>query len=99
MEITSENNFIEAMFDLLTEAFEGGKPSKGTHFLVNTTADGTGNQGLLPILEGLSAVQASDPTALGVSVATNEWDWMTVFASVTYHLGLITQTAKLAREF
>ena len=155
METSSENNFVEAMFDLLTEAFEGGLPNKGTRFLANTKADGSGNQGLLPILEGLSAVQASNPTALGVSVATltarllwdievmwqiathddsftkdstpfpsevsqlewntqrasvkavygnlkqlpefaNEWDLMTVFASVTYHLGLIAQTAKLA---
>jgi hypothetical protein len=157
MDTNSDNNFIEAMFDLLTEAFEGGQPNAGTRFLTNTKADGTGNQGLLPILEGLSAAQASSPTALGVSVTTltarllwdievqwqlatyddsftkdstpfatevsplewdaqradvkavyhnlkqfvqsaNEWDLMTVFASVTYHLGLIAQTAKLARD-
>ena len=89
MQTSSDNNFIEAMFDLLTEAFEGGLPNKGTHFLTNTKADGTGNQGLLPILEGLNAAQASSPTALGVSVTTLTarllWDIEVQWQIATYH--------------
>lgn len=88
MQTSTEHHFPEAMLDLLKEAFEGGLPNKGTHFLDNTKADGTGNQGLLPILEGLSAAQASDPTALGVSVTTLVawllWDIEVTWQLATY---------------
>ncbi|WP_420596054.1 DinB family protein [Deinococcus sp.] len=57
--------------DILRETFEGGQPGKPTMFLDSTKADGSGNNGIFGTLSGLSASQASDPTALRLSVASH----------------------------
>jgi hypothetical protein len=66
-----ENVFVNAFLDVLEEALEGGKPSQGTHFLDNTNADGSSNQGFFAALDGLNAIQASAPTVLGSSIAAH----------------------------
>lgn len=66
-----ENIFVSAFLGVLQEAFEGGKPNLGTHFLDNTKPDGSSNQGFFAALDGLSAVQASAPTALDSSIAAH----------------------------
>jgi hypothetical protein len=67
----SEKAFVEGWLDVLREACEGGRPGEGTAFLDGTKADGSGNSGLFATLDALSAEQASDPTALGTSVAAH----------------------------
>lgn len=57
--------------DILHETFEGGVPGQPTLFLDGTKTDGSGNHGLFATLASLSAEQASDPTALGLSVASH----------------------------
>ncbi|WP_407570268.1 DinB family protein [Deinococcus altitudinis] len=63
--------WIRGILDILQEAVEGGTPGQGTSFLDGTAADGTGNHGLIATLAALNAQQASDPTALGLSVAAH----------------------------
>ena len=65
----SDQVFVTGLLELLKESCEGGEPGKGTGFLENTKADGSGNAGLFATLDGLSAAQASDPTPLGTSIA------------------------------
>ena len=65
----SDQAFVTGLLDLLKEACEGGEPGKGTGFLENTKADGSGNAGVFATLDKLTAAQASDPTALGTSIA------------------------------
>ena len=65
----SDANFVQGFLDIFKEAVEGGEAGKPTGFLDGTKADGSGNHGLLATLAGLSAAQASEVTALGVSVA------------------------------
>jgi len=71
--------FVDALLSMLKEACEGGAPGKGTAFLENTKADGTGNAGVFATLDSLSAAQASAPTDLGTSVAGQA-------AHLAYHL-------------
>jgi hypothetical protein len=66
----SDQAFVAGFLNVLREAFEGGRPGQGTAFLDNTKADGSGNHGLLAALSSLSAPQASAPTVLGSSVAS-----------------------------
>ncbi len=54
--------FVDEFRLILSEALEGGVPGQSTTFLDGTQADGGGNHGLFATLEGLNAVQASDPT-------------------------------------
>lgn len=63
--------FVNAFLRVLEETLEGGKPGQGTHFLDNTKADGSSNQGFFAALNGLSAVEASAVTALGSSIASH----------------------------
>jgi hypothetical protein len=65
----SDQAFVTGLLDLLKEACEGGEPGKGTGFLENTKPDGSGNAGVFATLDGLIAAEASDPTALGTSIA------------------------------
>ncbi|HSQ60323.1 MAG TPA: DinB family protein [Acidobacteriota bacterium] len=62
--------FAEELLALVKETFEGGEPGKGTGFLENTKADGTGNAGVFATLDGLTAAQASAPTAMGTTIAS-----------------------------
>ena len=66
-----ERPWLQGILDILKEAVEGGTPGQGTSFLDGTSADGTGNHGLLATLATLTAAQASDPTVLGLSVAAH----------------------------
>lgn len=66
----SDQAFVEGLLDIVKEAFEGGAPGQGTGFLENTKADGSGNAGLFATLDGLTAKQASAPTVLGASIAS-----------------------------
>ncbi|HWG85001.1 MAG TPA: DinB family protein [Deinococcales bacterium] len=75
----SDKAFLEGLLFVLREALEGGVPGQGTAFLDGTKADGSGNNGLLAVLDGLTAEQASDPTVLGTSIASHA-------AHVAYHL-------------
>lgn len=75
----SDQAFVQSWLEVLAEACEGGKPGQGTAFLDNTRADGSGNHGLFATLEGLTAEQASKPTALGQSIAAHA-------AHTAYHL-------------
>jgi hypothetical protein len=67
------------VLELLREACEGGRPGEGTGFLDRTMADGSGNHGLFATLDALDATRASQPTALGLSVAAHA-------AHTAYHL-------------
>ncbi|WP_425148337.1 DinB family protein [Deinococcus sp.] len=67
----SDQVWLAGFLGVLKEAVEGGTPGQGTAFLDGTKADGSGNNGLLATLAGLTAAQASDLTALGVSVAAH----------------------------
>ncbi len=67
----SEQSFVTAFIAVLGEAFSGGEAGKGTAFLDNTNADGTGNHGFFAALDSLSAAQASDATMLGSSIAAH----------------------------
>lgn len=82
----SKKVFVESWLEVLQEAFEGGRPGEGTAFLDGTKADGSGNSGLFATLEALSAEQASDPTALGTSVAAHA-------AHVAFHLEVMVRWA------
>ena len=64
-----ENTFVNAFLRVLEETLSGGKSGQGTHFLDNTNADGSNNQGFFAALASLSAVQASERTVLGSSIA------------------------------
>ena len=64
------------------EAVEGGVPGQGTAFLDGTSADGSGNNGLLATLAAFTAEQASDPSPLGVSVAAHA-------AHTAYHMEVL----------
>jgi hypothetical protein len=75
----SDKAFLDGWLFVLREACEGGRPGQGTAFLDGTKADGSGNNGLLATLDSLSAQQASDPTALGLSIAAHA-------AHTAYHL-------------
>ncbi len=66
----NSNPYIAGFLDVLRETFDGGTPGKGTAFLDDTNTDGSGNHGLLATLETLSASQASAPTVLGSSIAS-----------------------------
>lgn len=68
---SGDRPWIQGILDILKEAVEGGTPGQGTGFLDGTAADGSGNHGLIATLAALSAGQASDPTALGLSVAAH----------------------------
>ena len=61
----SDQTFRDGILAMLKEACEGGAPGEGTGFLENTNPDGSGNAGLFASLDGLTAAQASAPTALG----------------------------------
>ena len=82
----SDQAFVDGLLDMLKEACEGGEPGKGTGFLENTKADGSGNAGVLATLDGLTAVQASDPTALGTSIAAHA-------AHLAFHLEVTVRWA------
>ena len=62
---------------ILREACEGGVPGEGTAFL-DGTRNGV-NHGLFATLERLSAAQASNPNALGQSIAAHA-------AHTAYHM-------------
>jgi hypothetical protein len=70
-ENSGDRPWIQGILDILQEAVEGGAPGQGTSFLDGTATDGTGNHGLIATLAALRADQASDPTALGLSVAAH----------------------------
>ncbi|MFZ5990987.1 MAG: DinB family protein [Deinococcota bacterium] len=82
----SEKVFVESWLDVLREACEGGRPGEGTAFLDNTKPDGRGNHGLFATLDALTAEQASDPTALGTSVAAHA-------THVAFHLEVMVRWA------
>jgi hypothetical protein len=67
----SDKAFVDGILFVLREAVEGGTPGQGTAFLDGTKEDGSGNHGLLATLDSLTAEQASDPTALGTSIAAH----------------------------
>lgn len=75
----SDKAFLDGWLFVLREACEGGIPGQGTAFLDGTKADGSNNHGLLATLDSLTAKQASDPTALGQSIAAHA-------AHTAYHL-------------
>lgn len=64
--MTTGQNYVDGILDILQEALEGGKPGKGTAFVENTR-DGVAH-GLLPTLARLSAAQASQ-NVHGTSIA------------------------------
>lgn len=70
---------VKGVLEMLREAYEGGRPGQGTGFVESTKADGSRNSGLFATLDALTAGQASQSTALGVSVAAHA-------AHVAYHL-------------
>ncbi|MFC4452232.1 DinB family protein [Deinococcus sonorensis] len=80
----SDQTWLDGTLAVLKEAVEGGTPGQGTAFLDSTKADGSDNHGLLATLSGLNAAQASDPTALGLSVAAHA-------AHVAYHMEVIVR--------
>lgn len=80
----SDQAWLNGTLTVLKEAVEGGTPGQGTAFLDGTNADGSGNHGLLATLERLSAAQASDPTALGVSVAAHA-------AHLAFHMEVVVR--------
>jgi hypothetical protein len=67
----SDIAFVKGTLAMLREIMEGGLPGQGTGVIDRTQADGSGNHGLLATLEGLTAAQASKPTALGLSAAAH----------------------------
>lgn len=75
----SEPGVRSGVLEMLREAYEGGRPGQGTGFVETTKADGSRNSGVFATLDGLSAEQASRPTALGTGVAAHA-------AHVAYHL-------------
>ena len=75
----NESEMVKVVLEMLREAFEGGRPGEGTGFVENTKPDGSHNSGVLATLDGLTAAQASKPTALGTSVAAHA-------SHVAYHL-------------
>ncbi|GGQ96566.1 DinB family protein [Deinococcus ruber] len=80
----SDQVWLKGFLEVLKEAVEGGTPGQGTAFLDGTKADGSGNNGLLATLAGLSAAQASDPTPLGLSVAAHA-------AHTAYHMEVVVR--------
>jgi len=76
--------FVDEFRLVLSEALEGGIPGQPTTFLDGTKADGSDNHGLFATLEGLSAAQASDPTALGLSIAAHT-------AHLAFHLEVVVR--------
>ncbi|GGJ72311.1 DinB family protein [Deinococcus aquiradiocola] len=78
--------WVRGVLDVLREAVEGGAPGQGTAFLDGTKADGSGNHGLLATLDALTAAQASEGTALGLSVAAHA-------AHVAYHMEVMVRWA------
>ncbi|AWN22123.1 hypothetical protein DKM44_01765 [Deinococcus irradiatisoli] len=78
----SDQDWRAGLLFVLREAVEGGQPGQGTAFLDGTQADGSGNHGLAATLAGLTAAQASTPTALGLSVAAHA-------AHLAYHLEVL----------
>lgn len=76
--------WMPGLLFVLKEAVEGGSPGQPTSFLDGTSADGSGNHGLIATLAGLSAVQASTPTDLGLSVAAHA-------AHSAYHMEVIVR--------
>jgi hypothetical protein len=64
------NPYINGLLSVLRENFEGGQPGQRTAFLDGTKPDGSGNHGLFATLEQLTAEQASAPTALNSSIAS-----------------------------
>lgn len=83
----SDTALVNGMLTILRETFEGGEPGKGTGFLDNTKADGSGNSGVFATLDALSASQASQPTALGASVASHA-------AHLAFHIEASVRYAK-----
>ncbi|MBB6098036.1 hypothetical protein HNR42_001459 [Deinobacterium chartae] len=77
---------MDGWMHVLRETFEGGQPGQGTAFLDRTQSDGSGNHGLFATLDALSAPQASDPTALGLSVAAHA-------AHIAFHLEVLVRWA------
>ena len=75
----SEGEIAKGVLEMLREAYEGGRPGEGTGFVESTKADGSRNSGVFATLDGLTAEQATRPTALGTSVAAHA-------AHVAYHL-------------
>ncbi len=66
-----ENAIRDGVLAMLREAYEGGRPGEGTGFVETTKPDGSRNGGLFATLDALTAAQASQPTALGTSVAAH----------------------------
>jgi hypothetical protein len=64
------NPYVAGFLGVLRETFEGGAPGQGTAFLDGTNPDGSANHGLFATLEQLTAQQASVPTALHSSIAS-----------------------------
>lgn len=75
----SEDGVLKGLLAVLAEAYEGSKPGEGSSFVDSTKADGSRNSGVFATLDRLSAAQASEPTALAMSVAAQA-------AHVAYHL-------------
>ena len=75
----SQSEMVKGVLEILREAFEGGRPGEGTGFVETTKPDGSRNSGVFATLDGLAAAHASQPTALGTSVAAHA-------AHVAYHL-------------
>ncbi|ADV66315.1 hypothetical protein [Deinococcus maricopensis] len=85
VELTAQGQaaqFVAGWLFVFREAVEGGVPGQGTAFLDGTKADGSGNNGLLGTLARFTAAQASDPGALGISVAAHA-------AHMAYHLEVL----------
>lgn len=78
----SDQAWLNGTLTVLKEVVEGGTPGQGTAFLDGTNADGSGNHGLLATLGRLSAAQASDPTALELSVVAHA-------AHLAYHIEVV----------
>jgi hypothetical protein len=83
----SQSEVVKGILEILREAFEGGRPGEGTGFVETTKKDGSRNSGVFATLEGLTAAQASQPTALGTSVASHA-------AHVAYHLEVTVRWMK-----
>lgn len=75
----SDSAIIDGLLLVLAEAFDGGKPGEGTTFIDGTKPDGSNNSGYFALFDRLTAAQASEPTALGLSIAAHA-------AHVAYHM-------------
>lgn len=65
------NAFVDGWLFVFKEAFEGGAPGQPTAFLDGTDAGGGNNHGVLATLTAISAAQASEKTALGLSICSH----------------------------